>query len=191
MDFATSPEPIRAARVPWHMKTPATILTLIIAASGAPWASKANDADPSGPATQRLIRAEVRVGNKVVLRGHTSDDGSPDADEVWSIAHTVKLYPTKEFATLKVPDDRDEFMVLGTPIPPDPVVDNEVHEHDAVFKISAGGQYETMALKIERVAPIFGKPWWRVPKDTIDARFNFRLVPRYLVQKLKKPRREK
>ena len=34
MDFATSPEPIRAARVPWHMKTPATILTLIIAASG-------------------------------------------------------------------------------------------------------------------------------------------------------------
>ena len=68
MDFATSPEPIRAARVPWHMKTPATILTLIIAASGAPWASKANDADPSGPATQRLIRAEVRVGNKVVLR---------------------------------------------------------------------------------------------------------------------------
>ena len=126
-----------------------------------------------------------------MYKRQTSDDGSPDADEVWSIAHTVKLYPTKEFANLKVPDDRDEFMVLGTPIPPHPVVDNKVHEHDAVFKISAGGQYEIMALKIERVAPIFGKPWWRVPKDTIDAQFRFRLVPRYLVRDLKKPRREK
>ena len=138
---------------------------------------------------QRLLRAEVRVGNKVVLRGTTSDDGSQDADEVWSMAHTIKLFPTKEFASLKVPADADEFMVLGTPIPPDPVADNELHEHDAVFQVSIGGKYETMALKIERVAPVFGKPWWRIPRDTLESQFNFRLISRRLARELKKPRR--
>jgi|GEM_PF-1113479 len=173
------------------MKTPATILTLIITASGAPWASTTSNADTSGATTQRLIRAEVRVGNKVVLRGTTSDDGSPDADEVWLAADQVKLHPTEHFAALKVPEKTKKHLVVGTLIPPDGVTDHEPAHRDAVFWISAGGKIEGMTLEIERTTSGLGKPAWRIPRHVLIDRFNWRLITRYEARHLNKVQRKK
>ena len=92
-----------------------TALTTLLALApimlgGAP----ATDAADTSAHPARLIRAEVRIGNKVVLRGTTSDDGSRDADEVWLAADQVKLLPTKHFAALKVPEKATKHLVFGT-----------------------------------------------------------------------------
>ena len=170
------------------MRNIAAVVTSTLAVLSCAWhANGERTNEETRSPVERLLRAEVRVGNRVVLRGIANDDGSPDADEVWSMAHTVKLYPTKDFADLKMPADAEEFMVLGTPIPPDGRLDNPVHETDVVFKISSGGEFATMALQIEKVDVLFGKSWWKVPRDALQIRSTTRLVPRYLVAKLKKP----
>ena len=170
------------------MRNIAAVVTSTLAVLSCAWATPdAPKNVETRPPAERLLRSEVRVGNKVVLRGTASDDGTPDADEVWSMAHTVKLYPTEDFADLKASADAEEFMVLGTPIPPDGRFDNPVHETDVVFKISSGGEFATMALQIEKVDVLFGKSWWKVPREALQLRSTTRLVPRYLVAKLKKP----
>ena len=174
------------------MRNIAAVVTSTLAFLSCAWATPGAPANAEArPPAERLLRSEVRVGNQVVLRGTASDDGTPDADEVWSMAHTVKLYPTEDFADLKAPADAEAFMVLGTPIPPDGRSDNPVHETDVVFRISGGGEFATMALQIEKVDVLFGKSWWQVPRDALQIRSTTRLVPRYLVAKLKKPLGEK
>lgn len=151
----------------------------------------ATDAADTSAHPARLIRAEVRVGNKVVLRGTTSDDGSPDADEVWLAADQVKLLPTEHFAALKVPPKATKHLVVGTPIPSDGVTDHESNHRDAVFSISAGGKIEGMTLEIERTTVGFGKPAWKIPRHVVIDRFNWRLITRYEARQLKKIQREK
>lgn len=163
------------------------LLTLApLTLGGAP----ANDAAETSASPARLIRAEVRVGNKVVLRGTTSDDGSRDADEVWLAADQVKLLPTEHFAALKVPEKAKKHLVVGTPIPPDGVTDHEPAHRDAVFSISAGGKIEGMTLEIERTTVGFGKPAWKIPRHVLIDRFNWRLITRYEARQLKKIQRK-
>lgn len=154
--------------------------------SGAP----VTDAAETNGHTARLIRAEVRVGNKVVLRGTTSDDGSRDADEVWLAADQVKLLPTEHFAALKVPEKATKHLVVGTPIPSDGVTDHEPAHRDAVFWISVGGKVEGMTLEIERTTVGFGKPAWKIPRHVLVDRFNWRLITRYEARQLKKIQRK-
>ena len=161
-----------------------TLAPLVV--GGAP----ATDAAEASAHPARLIRAEVRVGNKVVLRGTTSDDGSRDADEVWLAADQVKLLPTEHFAALKVPEKAKKHLVVGTPIPPDGVTDHEPAHRDAVFSISAGGKIEGMTLEIERTTVGFGKPAWKIPRHVLIDRFNWRLITRYEARQLKKIQRK-
>ena len=171
------------------MRNIAAFAAFTFTALSAPWPTIEAQRTTSAAQPARLVRAEVRVGNKVVLRGAVSDDGTPDADEVWSMAHKVKMLPTEDFSDLNVPADADTFMVMGTPIPPHPIVDNELFERDAVFEIRGGGKIETMALKIERADGLFSKPSWRIPREVLTSRFNSRLIQRYQARKLKKPGR--
>ena len=169
-----------------------TALTALLALAplmlgGAP--ATATDAETSARSA-RLIRAEVRVGNKVVLRGTTSDDGRRDADEVWLAADQVKLLPTEHFAELKVPAKATKHLVVGTPIPPDGVTDHEPNHRDAVFWISAGGKIEGMTLEIERTTVGLGKPAWKIPRHVLIDRFNWRLITRHEARQLKKPQRK-
>ena len=171
-----------------------TTLTLLFALAplSRTEAPAASDAGAPSSAVQpaRLIRAEVRVGNKVVLRGTTSDDGSPDADEVWLAADQVKLLPTEHFKDLEVPAKAKKHLVVGTPIPPDGVTDHEPAHRDAVFSISAGGKIEGMSLEIERTTIGFGKPAWRIPRHVLIDRFNWRLITRHEARQLKKIQRK-
>ena len=169
-----------------------TALTALLALAplmlgGAP--ATATDAETSARSA-RLIRAEVRVGNKVVLRGTTSDDGRRDADEVWLAADQVKLLPTEHFAELKVPAKATKHLVVGTPIPPDGVTDHEPNHRDAVFWISAGGKIEGMTLEIERTTVGLGEPAWKIPRHVLIDRFNWRLITRHEARQLKKPQRK-
>ena len=161
-----------------------TLTPLVL--GGAP----ATDAAEASASPARLIRAEVRVGNKVVLRGTTSDDGSRDADEVWLAADQVKLLPTEHFAALEVPAEAKKHRLVGTPIPPDGVTDHEPAHRDAVFSISAGGKIEGMSLEIERTTIGFGKPAWRIPRHVLIDRFNWRLITRHEARQLKKIQRK-
>ena len=169
-----------------------TALTALLALAplmlgGAP--ATATDAETSARSA-RLIRAEVRVGNKVVLRGTTSDDGRRDADEVWLAADQVKLLPTEHFAELKVPAKATKHLVVGTPIPPDGVTDHEPNHRDAVFWISAGGKIEGMTLEIERTTVGLDEPAWKIPRHVLIDRFNWRLITRHEARQLKKPQRK-
>ncbi len=172
-----------------------TTLTLLFALAplSRTEAPAASDAEAPSAAAHpaRLIRAEVRVGNKVVLRGTTSDDGSPDADEVWLAADQVKLLPTEHFQDLEVPAKANKHLVVGTPIPPDGVTDHEPAHRDAVFWISAGGKIEGMTLEIERTTTRLGKPAWKIPRHVLTNRFDFRLIARYQARQLKKLDRKK
>lgn len=169
-----------------------TALTALLALApltfgGAPAADPADtSAEPA-----RLLRAEVRVGDKVVLRGTTSDDGRRDADEVWLAADQVKLLPTEHFAALEVPEKAKKHLVVGTPIPPDGVTDHEPAHRDAVFSITAGGKIEGMTLEIERATVGFGEPAWKIPRHVLIDRFNWRLITRHEARLLKKPQRKK
>ena len=172
-----------------------TTLTMLFALAplsrtAAPVAS-AGEAPRAAAQPARLIRAEVRVGNNVVLRGTTSDDGSPDADEVWLAADQIKLLPTEHFAALKVPKEATKHLIVGTPIPSDGVTDHEPAHRDAVFWISAGGKIEGMTLEIERTTTRLGKPAWKIPRHVLTNRFDYRLIARYRARQLKKLDRKK
>lgn len=163
-------------------RLPALLALAPLMLGGAP----ATDAPETSARPARLIRAEVRIGNKVVLRGTTSDDGSRDADEVWLAADQVKLLPTEHFAALKVPEEATKHLVVGTPIPPDGVTDHEPAHRDAVFSISAGGKIVGMTLEIERTTVGLGKPAWKIPRHVLIDRFDWRLITRYEARQLKK-----
>ena len=49
----------------------------------------------------RLVAAEVRLGDVVLLRGSTSDDGKPDVDQVWDYLRELRLQPTAAFDELR------------------------------------------------------------------------------------------
>ena len=163
-------------------RLPALLALAPLMLGGAP----ATDAPETSARPARLIRAEVRIGNKVVLRGTTSDDGSRDADEVWLAADQVKLLPTEHFAALKVPEEATKHLVVGTPIPPDGVTDHEPAHRDAFFSISAGGKIVGMTLEIERTTVGLGKPAWKIPRHVLIDRFDWRLITRYEARQLKK-----
>ena len=167
-------------------RLPALLALAPLMLGGAP----ATDAPETSARPARLIRAEVRIGNKVVLRGTTSDDGSRDADEVWLAADQVKLLPTEHFAALKVPEEATKHLVVGTPIPPDGVTDHEPAHRDAVFSISAGGKIVGMTLEIERTTVGLGKPAWKIPRHVLIDRFDWRLITRYEARQLKKIQRK-
>jgi hypothetical protein len=169
-------------------------VTLLALISGAPGRARAPSDEHAPTSAQRLIRAEIRVGNKVVLRGTTSDDGSRDADEVWLAASEIKLLPTEQFADLEVPARAKKFPVLGTPVVPDPKFpesDHEMHHHDAVLSVAYGGKLEAMMIPIQRTTTRYGKTAWQIPKDLLTDRFDWRLITRHRARQLKNLQRKK
>lgn len=72
-----------------------TVLLLLAASAAALRAGGTPHADA------RMVLAEVFLGETLLLRGSTSDDGKPDVDAVWDYLRGLDLQPTEAFAELK------------------------------------------------------------------------------------------
>ena len=135
-----------------------------------------------GSAATRLIAASISVDGEVVLRASTSDDGHPDADEVWGYLNTALVFePTEAFASLKIAPDANEATLgwlrgkatahLGAP--PKMIVD-----------VAYGGLDQPFVLKLERV-----EGGWRIAEETVDGRFAYRRITRREAALLDDPER--
>ena len=71
--------------------------TLIALLAGATLLAHASGPGTPAPAA-RLVRASIAVDGQVVLLASTSDDGHPDADQVWSyLLERLEFQPTDAF----------------------------------------------------------------------------------------------
>lgn len=59
---------------------------------------RAGDTDSDGA---RMVLAEVLLGDTLLLRGSTSDNGKPHVDHVWEYLRALDLRPTDAFAELR------------------------------------------------------------------------------------------
>ena len=147
----------------------------------------AHAADPgSGTLPMRLVSASITVGGEVVLRASTSDDGHPDADEVWNyLIEQLEFQPTEAFASLGI-DPTSKAVTLGwlkgretehLGEPPTIAVEVAYGGHDAPFRLGLVRSPE--------------KTTWRVDRATVERRFDYRRITRAQAAQLTNPKRTK
>ena len=168
--------------LPRLLVTAATLLALAGAArSGLAPASRA-----SAPTTPvRLVSAAIRVDGLAVLRASTSDDGHPDADEVWGyLLESFEFKPTDDFDSLGL-DPAVEEVTLGW-------LRGKATEHLGAppkleIEIEYGGLDAPFRLGLVKDP---GKGTWRVARETVERRFAYRRITRRQAAQLTDPRRE-
>ena len=149
-------------------------------------------ASAKSPAAARLVRASVVVDGEVVLRTSTSDDGSPDADEVWGYLRGLEFEATPEFASLaaarKAEGDDGSFELLGTAVPErGKSADGGPYRRPEIgLSISYGGEVE---LRKVRFVPAATAGKWRLDKGVVERWFGLRMIAREWAVHLDKPRR--
>lgn len=140
-------------------------LLLLASASLLPGAAAPEDA--------RLVTAEVLLGETVLLRGSTSDDGKPDVDQVWSYLRGLRLKPTEAFDAL-----RTERAGQASE-PAEPTADERYTlrrgEKDPWIhlRIAYGGRAEVFALTLLR-----DDGGWRVDTADLDRYADMRWIRR-------------
>lgn len=148
----------------------------------------------SGPAT-RLVLAEVSVGGEVVLRGSTSDDGEPDADEVWGYLKHLRFAPTDAFAGLGVAADAEALELLGEVRPSTATSERPIHEPTITLDVHYGGVAALRRLSLVRAPSEAGGGQrgaeWRVAPDERERYFDLRRITRREARLLDDPRRTK
>ena len=130
----------------------------------------------------RYVPIEVLLYGEVILSGNASDNGRPDADEVWDALKEVNLGETEAFAKLEVDAKAKEYAVQG-----------EIKKgiFPIVIKVAYGGRAETRFLKLKRMAPDGAGRVWRISTGDVDDLFLKRMVSRRDVIALDDPRLEK
>ena len=128
----------------------------------------------SDPIATRLVRAEIRVDGALVLEASSSDDGRPDADQVWLTLPTFRWRETEAFAQLGVEPAASEATIEREGSPTAIVVD----QHH-------GGEAASARLRLVR------EPGgsWTLPAEEVDRLFATRRITRRQAALLKDPER--
>jgi hypothetical protein len=106
-------------------------------------------------AAARLLPATISLDGKVVLRGSSSDDGHPDADEVWTGLRGMRFKPAEDWAATGLDADAEGLSeaVLGDD-PPKP------GRGRVLLDMSYGGTAELRRLRVvRREDPQHGRHW--------------------------------
>lgn len=147
----------------------------------------ANAADPgSGVPAARLVTASITVDRELVLRASTSDDGHPDADEVWNyLLERLEFQPTAAFSSLGI-DPASETSTIGS-------LESGENERRGeppaiALEVDYGGHDTPFHLGLVRCA---GQNAWRVDRKTVEDRFPHRRITRAQAAQLIEPRRRK
>ncbi len=143
----------------------------------------------AGPtAARRLISAELRIDGELVLSAFTSDDGYPDADEVWSYLARLEFERTPEAeetglsiegGTLTLRGKPDERPGLTTPF-----------KKVVTLKVGYGGVATLREVKLKRIDSEKDGGLWRVDKELGTRMFSYRTITRSQAAALKKPKRK-
>ena len=134
----------------------------------------------------RLVTASIAVDGRVVLRASTSDDGHPDADEVWGyLLGQLEFKPTEAFSALGV-DPASERVTLGWRKSPETEARGEPPSIE--LTVSHGGRDAPFELGLVRNA---GEANWRVANESVRDRFPHRWITRVEAAQLTAPRRSK
>jgi len=170
------------------MKIPRTLvlpLAALALVGGA--ALLANPAQPGSRARPaRLVTASIKVDGELVLRASTSDDGHPDADEVWNyLLERLEFQPAEAFPSLGI-DAASETVTLGW-------LKSSETEHlgdpPAIsLEVAHGGHDAPFRLGLVRSK---GEQAWRVDRETVENRFPYRSITRTEAAQLTDPRRRK
>lgn len=146
----------------------------------------------SGPeVAQRIILAEISVDGVVVLRGSASDDGHPDADEVWGYLETLKFKPTDAFQSLNVAKDAKQLELLGTEIPVcgERKPGEKIRRERSIrLDMSYGGHADVRELDLVRGEPDRGGATWSVTAEDIESNASWRWITRRQADQLKSRR---
>jgi hypothetical protein len=137
----------------------------------------------SGPAiAARYVPIKIHLNGEVILEGNASDDGKPDADEVWDALKKVNLGETEAFKKLFGDDVADDFTIVKKrseneqPLP-------------ITIEVAYGGVAKTTGLHIRRMAPDGAGRVWRIDPKEVSQLFGGRLIKRSDVARLSNPRR--
>lgn len=152
------------------MKHLALVLVLALLAVGALAATSWNSA-------ARAVLATIRVDKVVVLQAYTSDDGHPDADQVWGYLERLEFAPTPEFAEFQRSADLDTLELHGAEsneFGPDGT-SRTVRERTVELRIAYGGTGLARQLVFTRVA---GADRWRLDPAEVARHFDERWITR-------------
>ncbi|MEO0478013.1 MAG: hypothetical protein AAF196_00900 [Planctomycetota bacterium] len=139
----------------------------------------------------RAIVAEISMAGEVILRGHTSDDGRPDVDAVWDRFDGLHLSPTDAFEKLNVPEDAEDFVLLGTQTGVDERSGRVQRARDVGFMIAYGGESRAFEVRIHRTTDRDGDPAWTVDPEVTEGYFSIRLISRREARLLDDPNRNR
>lgn len=132
----------------------------------------------------RYVPAVVTCDGVEVLRASSSDNGSPDADEVWYYLRNLTFQPTDEFARLGDPAAGELWRIPAPatkqekPLPVRFTVD-----------IAYGGKIELRELLLVPAGD--GKVGWRLAPGEAERWFKHRWIARDAVAALRDPKRAK
>lgn len=174
----------RALRGSWARRPPAAGLALALLVLGTGLVSLGHALAPArSPEAVRLVSARVLVDGEVVLRGSTSDDGSPDADAVWAYLHELELSPTEAFGALGVEPDA-AAVTLGWL--KGKATEGRGDPPTLGLEIRYGGLDAPFLLGLVRSE---AGDTWRVAPETVEARFPYRRITRAQAAALEDPER--
>jgi len=132
----------------------------------------------------RFVPIKISIDGEVLLEGNASDDGRPDADQVWEALKQVNLEETEAFKKQFGKVASDEFKLLRKQ-------GERGQPRNVTIDVAYGGLAETASLTIRRMPPDGAGRVWRIRAEDVDTLFNNRLIRRSDAATLSNPKRSK
>ncbi len=130
----------------------------------------------------RYVPIKIYLDGEVILEGNASDNGKPDADEVWDALKRVNLGETNAFKKY-----------LGEEHSEERAIDSKTTQEIPGIRIfvAYGGVAETAKLTIQRKPPDSAGRVWRISKVDVERLASSRMVRRTDVTRLANPKQQK
>lgn len=134
----------------------------------------------AGKPSARYVEATVSWKGKELLIGSTSDDGKPDADEVWGYLDGLRFQATDAFHALLESPDATKFEITNP---------KEAQARNIEIEIRYGGRVGVWKLEISRVATKADDPrCWTIDAKMAERFADLRWITRAWARRLKTPR---
>jgi hypothetical protein len=132
----------------------------------------------------RFVPIKIYVDGELILEGNASDDGTPDADEVWDALKRVNLGETREFKRLAGDNIGDQLEIFRKQKGDDKAMPIRI-------EVAYGGTAEITALRIQRKSPDGAGRVWRIESQQVSDLFDTRYLSRSDAAGLSNPKRKK
>jgi hypothetical protein len=126
----------------------------------------------------RFVRASIAIDGREILQGSTSDDGDPDADEVWGYLRGIAFTATEELAKLGLATDAAQLLL-----------EKKGEAKPIVLDLAYGGEVRTWRLSLDRSQNEKGEVRWKLAPAEIERLFPQRLISRSEAARLREPKR--